>query len=396
MRVAEILDRKGNEVHAVGRDLPVREAIALLADLNIGTLLVTNADGSLTGILSERDLIRTFSGPCDSIRSLRVSDLATRSVITCAPETTIGDALTLMAVHRIRHLPVVLDNKILGLISIRDVLEFRLEAMEESFVALTRAEREASLAREEAERSNRAKSEFLANMSHELRTPLNAVIGFSEIIASEHLGAGVNEVYRQYARHINASGSHLLNLVNEVLDLSKIDAGQLELVDSTVDLGALLRECADLLEVLLTEKQLSLVMTVPNQLPPLTADALRLKQALLNLLSNAIKFSHVGGSVEARVHSNGDGDLAVAIIDHGSGMRPEDIPIALEPFCQIDCSATLAREGTGLGLPLAKMLVEQHGGTLSLISSLGEGTVVNISIPEWRVNWASVPRSVAN
>jgi signal transduction histidine kinase len=238
------------------------------------------------------------------------------------------------------------------------------------------------------------KTEFLANMSHELRTPLNAVIGFSEIIASEHFGPNATELYRQYGGHINSSGRHLLNLVNEVLDLSKVVSGQLELQESTVDLGSLLRECADLLAVQITEKQLTLRTTVPEELLCLSADALRLKQVLLNLLSNAIKFSHVGSVVEARAEVTGDNDLKIAIIDRGIGMRPEDIPIAFEPFRQIDGDAAHAHEGTGLGLPLAKMLVEKHGGTLTVTSALGEGTTVDVAIPGWRITRAGAPEAL--
>jgi signal transduction histidine kinase len=402
MRVGEILDRKGRHLYEVSPDWPVRRAVALLATWRVGTTLVTDFEGGLLGIISERDVIRAFNEFGGSTLQIRVRDLMTQSVITCTPETTIPEALSLMAAHRIRHLPVVQGAKILGLISIRDVLEFRLASLEEHFVALTRAEQESARAREEAERArgeaerargeaelaSRVKTEFLANMSHELRTPLNAVIGFSEIIVGEHFGPDATELYRQYVGHINTSGRHLLNLVNEVLDLSKVVSGQLELQESPVDLGALLRECADLLAVQIAERQLTLHTTVPEELPCLSADALRLKQALLNLLSNAIKFSHVGGVVEVRALITGDSDLTIAITDCGIGMRPADIPIAFEPFRQIDGDAAHAREGTGLGLPLAKMLVEKHGGTLTVTSALGEGTTVDVAIPGWRINWA--------
>jgi len=401
MRVGQLLERKGCHLYEVSPDWPVRRAVALLAAWKVGTTLVTDFEGGLLGILSERDVIRALNVSGSSTLRVRVRDLMTRSVITCTPETTIPKALSLMAVHRIRHLPVVRDTKILGLISIRDVLEFRLEGLEEHFAALIHAEQESSRAREEAESAreqaelaNRVKTEFLANMSHELRTPLNAVIGFSEIIASEHFGPDATELYRQYGAHINSSGRHLLNLVNEVLDLSKVVSGQLELQESAVDLGALLRECADLLAVQISERQLTLRTTVPEELPCLSADALRLKQVLLNLLSNAIKFSHVGSVVEARAQITGDSDLKIAIIDRGIGMRPEDIPIAFEPFRQIDGDAAHAHEGTGLGLPLAKMLVEKHGGTLTVTSALGEGTTVDVAIPGWRINWAGASEAL--
>jgi signal transduction histidine kinase len=372
----------------------VRKAVALLAAWRVGTTLVTDFRGGLLGILSERDVIRALNEFGGSTLRVKVRELMTRSVITCTPETTISDALSQMALNRIRHLPVMRDTKILGLISIRDVLEFRVEGLEEHFAALTRAEQESSRARdeaerarEEAERANRVKTEFLANMSHELRTPLNAVIGFSEIIAGEHFGADATELYKQYVGYINASGRHLLNLVNEVLDLSKVISGQFELQESTVNLRTLLCECADLLAVQISERRITLRTTLPERLPCLSADALRLKQVLLNLLSNAVKFSHVGSLVEARARITDDSNLTIAIVDRGIGMRTEDIPIALEPFRQIDCDSQHAHEGTGLGLPLAKMLIEQHGGTLTVTSALGEGTTVNVAIPGWRIDW---------
>jgi signal transduction histidine kinase len=215
-------------------------------------------------------------------------------------------------------------------------------------------------ARDLAEAASQAKSDSLANMSHELRTPLNAIIGFSEIIAGELFGAEASGLYRQYAGHINGSGQHLLNLVNEVLDVSKFVAGQLDLEEASVDLVKLLHECVELMELQLGEKRLALNLAVPEDLAPLTADPLRLKQVLLNLLSNSVKFSKPGATVEIAVSLTPEGDLTVAITDHGIGMRAEDIPTALEPFRQINRKPGQAQEGTGLGLPLAKMMVARR------------------------------------
>jgi signal transduction histidine kinase len=250
-------------------------------------------------------------------------------------------------------------------------------------------------ARDLAEAASQAKSAFLANMSHELRTPLNAIIGFSEIIAGELFGAEATELYRQYAGHINGSGRHLLKLVNEVLDVSKFVAGQLDLEEVPVDLAELLHECADLMELQLGEKRLALNLAVPKDLALLTADPLRLKQVLLNLLSNSVKFSKPDTAVEIVVALTPEGDLTVAITDHGIGMRAEDIPTALEPFRQINRKPGQAQEGTGLGLPLAKMMVEKHGGSLSLTSVPGEGTTVCVTMPGWRINWVDASEVLA-
>jgi signal transduction histidine kinase len=249
-------------------------------------------------------------------------------------------------------------------------------------------------ARDLAEAASQAKSAFLANMSHELRTPLNAIIGFSEIIAGELFGAEASALYRQYAGHINGSGQHLLKLVNEVLDVSKFVAGQLDLEEVPVDLAELLHECVDLMELQLGEKRLALCLAVPEDLALLTADPLRLKQVLLNLLSNSVKFSKPDTAVEIAVALTQEGDLTVAITDHGIGMRAEDIPTALEPFRQINRKPGQAQEGTGLGLPLAKMMVEKHGGALSLTSVPGEGTTVCVTIPGWRINWVGASEAL--
>jgi signal transduction histidine kinase len=247
-----------------------------------------------------------------------------------------------------------------------------------------RTELQLTEAKEEAEAANRAKTTFLAHMSHELRTPLNAVIGFSDIIAGGMLGPDAWEVCREYARYINSSGRHLLKLVNDILDMSKSLAGQWELQEENVDLPALLRECVDLVTVQAAQKQIAIGLTAPAEAAPLKADELRLKQTMLNLLSNAVKFSHPGSRVEVVLGYADDGDLQVSVSDRGVGMRPEDIPIALEPFRQLK-NAGAGQEGTGLGLPLAKMIVEKHGGALTIDSGLGAGTTVRVTLPGWRL-----------
>lgn len=386
MIVDEILDRKGRRVHEVSPDWPVSKAAALLAAWNVGTTLVTDFKGGLLGIISERDIIRSLNEFGGNVLRIKIGDLMTRSVITCTPEAEIGEALSSMAYHRIRHLPVVKDNKIQGIISVRDVLRFRIETLEENFSLLMRSEEEAKRLRAEAEAANRTKTQFLAHMSHELRTPLNAIIGFSDVIASGLFDGDTAALNCQYAKHVNTAGRHLLKLVTDVLDLSNMVSGQLDLKESTIELGALVGGCADEFQNKLAERHLGFATSIPDQKLLLMVDDLRLKQVLANVLSNAIKFSRVGGRIELVAAVNGGGDLSIAITDHGIGMRPEHVPISLEPFRHIDSDPTHSSNGTGIGLPLAKLLIEKHGGRLGIKSRFGKGTTVTILVPGWRID----------
>jgi signal transduction histidine kinase len=261
--------------------------------------------------------------------------------------------------------------------------------------AIRQRESELIRAKEEAEQASRAKSSFLANMSHELRTPLNAIIGFSEVLNSQILGPDAGPRYREYANYITASGQHLLRLVNDILDLSKLAAGKFELAESLVEIRTLLADCVGLVMAQARQKSVTIGVSMPENLPPVMAGELRLKQALLNLLANAVKFSREGGAVVLAAALRDNGDLAITVADQGIGMRPEDIPVALEPFRQIDNALSRAYEGTGLGLPLAKMLIEKHGGSLQLESAPGIGTTVTLTLPRSRLRPGGTALAVA-
>ncbi len=249
---------------------------------------------------------------------------------------------------------------------------------------LKRAADALDLAREKAEEANRVKSEFLANMSHELRTPLNAVIGFSEIMKDELFGP-LDPQYREYAASIHASGRHLLDLINDVLDLSKIEAGRFEIAAEETDLAALLHECKVLLQERMQSAGLHGRYEIPDDLPPMELDERRVKQVVLNLLSNAIKFTPPGGSVTLRAGRREDGGVSISVIDTGIGMSADEIPRALAKFGQIDGELSRAHDGTGLGLPIAKSLIEMHEGRLEITSEKGKGTEMRIWLPASRV-----------
>lgn len=240
-------------------------------------------------------------------------------------------------------------------------------------------------AKEQADFANRSKSEFLANMSHELRTPLNAIIGFSEIIKDQLFGPVGQPQYVEYARDIYDSGALLLSLINDILDMSKIEAGKRPLVDATLDLGQVVHSVIRLVASRAKLGKIKLTVHVPNELPCLCAEEKAVKQILTNLLSNAIKFTPEGGEVSLDAFRDDFDRLCVRIRDTGIGIAPEDMAVAMQPFGQIESSLSRKHQGTGLGLPLTKALVELHGGVLDLQSKPGEGTVATVIFPLPRV-----------
>jgi len=247
-----------------------------------------------------------------------------------------------------------------------------------------RVEGDLRRAKDEAELASRSKTEFLANMSHEFRTPLNAIIGFSDVLVGQLFGALGDARYRDYARDIRDSGLHLLNLINDVLDVAKIEFGKVELADETVDFAAVVDSCVRLMRERAETAGVKLRAALAPDLPGLRGDSRRLKQILINLLSNAVKFTPAGGSVTIGARAEPEG-FRISVTDTGIGIAPEHLETALSPFGQIDSRLARKYQGTGLGLPLTKAMTELHGGTLELRSRPGEGTEAIVLLPARRI-----------
>jgi two-component system cell cycle sensor histidine kinase PleC len=270
------------------------------------------------------------------------------------------------------------------------MLEFRAE--KDALIGELEKEKTISdEARRRAEAANVAKSRFLATMSHELRTPLNAILGFSEVMKTEILGPLENPTYREYATNIHDSGRHLLNLINEILDLSRIEAGRYELNEEAVRLTDIAEDCYRLLKLRAESKGLKFVLDFEDELPQIWVDERAMRQICLNLVSNALKFTPKGGTITVTLAMTPDGGQLMAVKDTGPGIPADEIPKVLQAFGQGSLAHQSAEGGTGLGLPIVQNLVELHGGQFELLSELRKGTEVRVTLPRQRVLQAVAP-----
>ncbi len=263
------------------------------------------------------------------------------------------------------------------------MLEFRAE--KDALIAeLEQAKAKSDEARYRAESANLAKSRFLATVSHELRTPLNAITGFSEVMKRELLGRHEVDAYKDYSDDIHRSGEHLLSLIDEILDLSRIEAGRYTLKEAPVRLSAMMSDCRDLLALRADERSLKIVEHFPAGVPDIAADPVAVRQIILNLMSNAIKFTPEGGTITLAVYRSGDGGVTLSVKDNGPGIPREELPTVLSSFGQGSLAQHRAEAGAGLGLPIVQGLAALHDAEFELKSNPGEGTEAVVAFPQAR------------
>jgi signal transduction histidine kinase len=255
------------------------------------------------------------------------------------------------------------------------------EELERKNAALVSLADELRRARIAAEDSNRAKSRFLAHMSHELRTPLNGIIGFADIMRAGLFGPIEPERYRDYVDLIHNSGALLLSLINDVLDMSKIEAGRMELSVEALEPASLAESCRAMVAGMARDSSVAVKVVIDPDCAEVHADERAAKQMIINLMSNAVKFTPAGGVVTLRFRKLGEAGVAVSIEDNGIGMTPEELEKAMQPFGQVDSELARSRKGTGIGLTLVKSLIELHGGTLDIVSKKGVGTTATLTLP---------------
>ena len=340
---------------------PIIKAVVLLLAISATAIIAYALRGAL---------IATFTLP--------VVVYAAMSAQLIHPVETIMACLLLAALPFFVYVSTHLNQSAVAFLSFRTEKDWLIAELET-------AKSMSDEARRRAEEANLAKSRFLASMSHELRTPLNAILGFSEVMGSEVLGPIGNATYREYAKDIHDSGQHLLDLINEILDLSRIEAGRYQLHEEPLHLADTVEECCHMMELKARNKDLRIIQQFEPGLPRLYADERAMRQITLNLLSNAVKFTPTGGEIRVKVGWTAGGGQYLSIKDNGPGIPQDEIPVVLAAFGQGSIAIKSAEQGTGLGLPIVQGLVAMHDGEFELRSKMREGTEAIAIFPRARV-----------
>ncbi|MGE7418592.1 PAS domain-containing sensor histidine kinase [Methylobacterium tarhaniae] len=372
------------EAHLAHRDAHLRETTAILDAVTDG-VVVLDEEGRIVGMnRGAQDLLgadpREVAGePLIGLFSAESRPAAQAALLRASAGTTATTGEEVMARGPEGPLPLILT-----LAPVASGPQRRVAAVLRDVSASRRTEAELVRARREAERASAQKSDFLATISHEVRTPLNAIIGFAEVMLEEQFGPVGSDRYRDYLRDIRASGEHVVSLVNDLLDLAKIEAGHLDLAFAGLGLNELVAASVALMQSQAARQRVVMRTSFAPGLPAVLADQRSLRQAALNVISNAIKYTDAGGQVIVSTAMTDRGGVALRVRDTGIGMSPEEVETALQPFRQI---ATAQRRGggTGLGLPLTKALVEANRASLRITSRKGEGTLVEVLFPAGRV-----------
>ncbi|MBD3667360.1 MAG: HAMP domain-containing protein, partial [Kangiella sp.] len=353
--------------------------IALIVGALIAGLLAWWLAGRLT------EPIRRIEEASTQLASGRLPDpVEAKGLLMPAEMASLADNFNRMA-ERMRERGEERDRVVADMQLLKSELEQRVA---ERTLELTmeigerdRAEKELLRSKAEVEYANRAKTEFLAHMSHELRTPLNAILGFAEVVRDVDPERARPEQIKQYVQYIHDSGSHLLTLINDLLDISRIEVGAMVLEPQVIDLRETAESCVTIVTERATKAGLKMAVDLATDLGEIEADPTRLRQILLNLLINAVKFTPKGGTIGLKCRRLADGEAEFIITDTGIGIAPEDMSRIMEPFSQARHSHVSKNEGTGLGLPLAKAFAELHGGSLRVESEMGKGTTVRVIVP---------------
>ena len=343
---------------------------ALIMFYKGATLLIALSITAMTNFMLRRATMMTF---LPVLVALGVNAVATRSPFDVGLALMFGMAMIFC--HQV--------NRRLHQSSIK-LLTFQQEK-DDLIAELEVAKSMSDEARRRAEEANLAKSRFLASMSHELRTPLNAILGFSEVMASEVLGPLNNPLYREYSGDIHRSGQHLLDLINEILDLSRIEAGRYDLNEESISLLEIAEDCIGMIQLRARAKNISISQQFENSMPQVWADEKSMRQVILNLLSNAVKFTSQGGEISVKAGWTAGGGQYVSIKDNGPGIPEDEIPVVLSAFGQGSIAIKSAEQGTGLGLPIVQAILAKHDGQFVLKSKLREGTEVIAILPAKRV-----------